>query len=229
MPGTLFSIAIDGPSAAGKSTIAKAISRHTGALYLDTGAMYRALGLFALRSRVDPFDAESVAKILPDAQIDVKHVEGEQRVFLNGEDVSAAIRQHEVSSAASAVSAVPVVRQALVSMQQQIAKGQSCVLDGRDIGTKVLPDATLKIFLIADPEVRALRRHRELAERGSEDAYDTVLRDLLKRDHNDATRAASPLTKADDAIEINATHLRPEEVAQKVIDLLEQRIGEARA
>ncbi len=220
----LYSIAIDGPSAAGKSTIAKAISARTGALYLDTGAMYRALGLHALRLRIDLQDARAVAEAMDGAEIRVRYVDGQQRVFLNGEDVSEAIRDGAVSKAASAVSAVPEVRAAMVRMQQAIAEGESCVLDGRDIGTVVLPNATLKIFLVADPEIRALRRHRELTERGGDEEYDKVLRDLLRRDHDDATRKASPLTKAHDAVEVNATHLSPEDVAELVIGLLNERL-----
>ncbi len=220
----LFTIAIDGPSAAGKSTIAKAISARTGALYLDTGAMYRALGLHALNLGIDLKDDRAVADAMSGAEIRVRYVDGAQRVYLNGEDVSEAIRDGAVSKAASAVSAVSEVRAAMVKMQQAIAEGESCVLDGRDIGTVVLPNATLKIFLIADPEIRALRRHRELTERGGDEEYDKVLRDLLRRDHDDATRAASPLTKARDAVEVNATHLSPDAVAEMVIGLLNERL-----
>ena len=221
----VFSIAIDGPSAAGKSTIAKAISQRTGALYLDTGAMYRALGLHALNVRVDMADFEAIAAAMADACIEVAYQGDEQRMYLNGSDVTDAIRRPDVSVAASAVSAVPAVREEMVRMQRHIASGQRCVLDGRDIGTKVLPNATLKIFLVADPEIRALRRHRELVERGGQDDYDAVLREMLQRDHDDRTRAASPLVKAQDAVELNATHLSIAEVAQAVIELLDERMG----
>lgn len=221
----LFSIAIDGPSAAGKSTIAKAISGRTGALYLDTGAMYRAIGLYMLRRGIDPWDVRAVVAALGEPSVDVSYVEGTQHVFLNGEDVSGAIREHRVSDAASAVSAVPEVRERLVAMQQEIAAGKSVVMDGRDIGTKVLPNATLKIYLVADPKVRAERRHKELLEKGQGTGYDEVLGDILRRDYNDSHRAASPLCMALDAIEIDSSELGPDQVADKVIALLKLRIG----
>ena len=220
-----FTIAIDGPSAAGKSTIAKLISQRTGALYLDTGAMYRALGLCALRNSVSLADIPAVMQVLEDANISVRYEGGEQRIYLGCEDVSAKIREPKVSDAASAVSAIAQVRAQMVCRQQQIAAGQSCVLDGRDIGTKVLPDATLKIFLIADPKVRAQRRHLELVGRGGHDTYEDVLAQMIRRDHDDSTRSASPLTKAEDAVEIDATHMTAVAVAEKVIELLEERIG----
>ena len=223
-----FSIAIDGPSAAGKSTIAKIISQRTGALYLDTGAMYRAVGLYVLRNGIDPRDAAAVASVMDKPKIAVRYENGAQRMFLFSEDVTDEIRKPIVSDAASAVSAVPKVRKRLVQMQREIAQGQNVVMDGRDIGTHVLPNATLKVFLVADPEIRALRRHRELVERGSESDYDSVLRDMLSRDHDDRTRAASPLTKAKDAVEINATHMSPAKVAGLVIELLNARIRERR-
>ncbi len=223
----MFTVAIDGPSGAGKSTIAKLISARTGALYLDTGAMYRAIGLFMVRNGVDPRDADGVRARLAEPEVRIAYDNGMQRVFLFDEDVSDAIRRHEISDAASAVSAIPEVREKLVAMQQKIAAGQSSVLDGRDIGTKVLPAATLKIFLVASPEVRARRRFDELIARGAEATYEQVLSDMRKRDHDDSTRAASPLTKAEDAVEIDSSALSPGEVAQRVIDLLEQRLGVA--
>lgn len=221
----IFSIAIDGPSAAGKSTIAKAISEATGALYLDTGAMYRAVGLYMLRQGVDPHDAPAVIARLDEPEVHVRYVSGQQRVFLFDEDVSEAIRNHEVSDAASAVSAVFEVREKLVEMQRQIARGQSVVMDGRDIGTHVLPDATLKLFLVAGSDVRARRRYEELRQRGTDKDYETVLQDLIQRDHNDSTRAASPLRKAEDAVELDSSELSAEQVAQRVMQLLRERMG----
>lgn len=223
--GKVFSIAIDGPSAAGKSTIAKVISKRTGALHLDTGAMYRAFGLYMVRKGIDPWDVRAVVKALDEPQIGIAYQDGAQKVFLSDEDVTEEIRRHEISDAASAVSAVPEVREKLVMMQRGLAKGQSAVMDGRDIGTHVLPDATLKIFLVADPAVRAKRRHAELQAKGSLDSYEKVLQDLIRRDHDDSTRKASPLVKAHDAIQLDSSALSAEQVAEAVIELLEARIG----
>ena len=219
----LFSVAIDGPSAAGKSTIAKAISQTTGALYLDTGAMYRAVGLYMLRRGIDPWDAAAVRAAIDGVVVRVTYLGGAQRVFLFDEDVSDAVRAHSVSDAASAVSAVPEVRTRLVQMQREIAAGQRVVMDGRDIGTHVLPDATLKIFLVAAPEVRARRRYLELQARGSSGSFEEVLRDLIERDHNDSTRAASPLEKSEGAFEIDSSELSVDEVVDQVIELLERK------
>jgi len=219
----LFSVAIDGPSAAGKSTIAKAVSRRTGALYLDTGAMYRAVGLYMLRRGIDPWDAAAVRAAIDGVVVRVTYLGGAQRVFLFDEDVSDAVRAHSVSDAASAVSAVPEVRTRLVQMQREIAAGQRVVMDGRDIGTHVLPDATLKIFLVAAPEVRARRRYLELQARGSSGSFEEVLRDLIERDHNDSTRAASPLEKSEGAFEIDSSELSVDEVVDQVIELLERK------
>ncbi|MDL2206312.1 (d)CMP kinase [Eubacteriales bacterium OttesenSCG-928-N13] len=222
-----FSIAIDGPSAAGKSTIAKAIAQQTGALYLDTGAMYRAMGLYMLRNDVDPRDVDAVLLRLDEPRITVAHVDGVQRIFLFDEDVSDAIRSHPVSAAASAVSAVPQVRVKLVQMQREIAAGLNVVMDGRDIGTHVLPNATLKIMLVASPEVRARRRFDELQSRGTPEAYEKVLADMTQRDHDDSTRAASPLKRADDAIELDSGDMTVDQVVQQVLALLSQRLGGA--
>lgn len=220
-----FSVAIDGPSGAGKSTIARAVARRTGALYLDTGAMYRAVGLYALERGVDPADAEKVAALAPDADVKVGYEAGLQKVYLSGRDVSEEIRRPEVSAAASKVSAVPEVRARMVEMQRAIAKGHSVVMDGRDIGTCVLPDATLKVFLVAAPAVRAARRFRELRSVGAPDTYLEVLEAILKRDHDDSTRAASPLRKARDAVEVDASDLTADEAVREVLKLLSGRIG----
>lgn len=221
---TVFSIAIDGPCGAGKSTIAKAVAGHTGALYLDTGAMYRAVGLAALRSGIDLNDDNAVADLSDHLNVDVRYAQGEQHIYLDGDDVSSSIRTSEVSSAASRVSAVPRVRARMVDMQRAIGRGRSIVMDGRDIGTKVLPDATLKIFLVADPAVRAMRRYRELAAKGLPDTYQQVYDALIRRDHDDSTRAASPLTKASDAIELDTTNLTLEETVAAALDLLRKRL-----
>ena len=221
-----FSVAIDGPSGAGKSTIARAVARRTGALYLDTGAMYRAVGLYMLESGADLSDAAAVAAIAPGANVRVGYEAGLQKVYLDGRDVSDEIRRPEVSAAASKVSAVPEVRLRMVEMQRAIAAGHSVVMDGRDIGTCVLPDATLKVFLVADAAVRAARRFRELRAVGAKDTYQEVLEAILKRDHDDSTRAASPLKKAEDAVELDASQLTADEAVRAVLDLIKTRVGE---
>ncbi len=222
-----FSVAIDGPSGAGKSTIARAVARRTGALYLDTGAMYRAVGLFVLEQGVDPAHAEAVARAARTADVRVGYEGGLQKVYLAGRDVSDEIRRPEVSAAASKVSAVPEVRRRMVDMQRDIARGHSVVMDGRDIGTCVLPQATLKIFLVADPAVRAARRFREMRAVGAKDTYQEVLEAILKRDHDDSTRASSPLRRAEDAVELDASALTADEAVCEVLRLLWERAGAA--
>lgn len=202
-----FSIAIDGPAGAGKSTMAKAVAKKRGALYLDTGAMYRALAVHMLNRRVPLESDEAILAELPNAHVDVRFAKGVQRVYVNGEDVTDCIREERVSAAASRVSAIAKVREEMVRMQREIAKGEDIVMDGRDIGTCVLPDASVKIFLTATPEARAKRRHAEFLEKGVPCDYETVLADLIKRDENDIRRAASPLRKAGDAVELDTTNM----------------------
>ena len=197
----LLSIAIDGPSGAGKSSVAQICARELKILYLDTGAMYRAVGLYMLRKGVDLEEEAAISAAMPGVELDVKYVDGEQRVFLCGEDVSCAIRGEDVSRAASKVSCVRAVREAMVRAQRDIARGRSVVMDGRDIGTRVLPDATLKIFLTAD---------------GS---YAQVLSAIVERDRLDTSRAASPLVKAKDAVELDTTHMTLAQVANRVVEL----------
>lgn len=194
----VFSIAIDGPAGAGKSTVAKALAKRLNARYLDTGAMYRAVGLYFLRRGLTE-DTAQVARLASDMDIAVKFEGDTQRMLLDGEDVTLAIRTPEASMAASRVSAVPEVRARLVRLQQETARGIAMVMDGRDIGTKVLPDAELKIYLTASCEARALRRYAELRGRGECPAYHAVLDDIVERDYNDSHRAASPLCRAADA------------------------------
>lgn len=202
-----FSIAIDGPAGAGKSTMAKTIAKRLGALYLDTGAMYRAVGLHMLEKNVAMESDEAILTEMPNAKVDVRFSNGQQRVCLNGQDVSERIREERVSAAASRVSAVPEVREAMVKMQREIAKGSDIVMDGRDIGTCVLPAASVKIYLTASPETRAKRRYAELLEKGVPCEYENVLADLMKRDRNDTSRAASPLRKAEDATVLDTTDM----------------------
>lgn len=220
----IFSIAIDGPAGAGKSTVARAISEEMSAMYLDTGAMYRTVGLYFLRRGMDE-DAAAVACHVEDMDISVEFIDGAQHMLLDGEDVSAAIRTPEASMAASRVSAVPEVRTRLVRLQQETAKGISIVMDGRDIGTKVLPDATLKIYLTASAEVRAMRRYSELREKGEMPVYHEVLDDIVERDYNDSHREASPLTQAEDAVLLDSSYLTIRQVCDRVIGLCRERIG----
>lgn len=218
-----ITIAIDGPVGAGKSCIAALVAKRLGILYLDTGAMYRAVGLYMLRNGVDPHDAINVAKRAPLVHVDVRYEEGEQRVLLGGEDVSEAIRNNEVSMAASAVSAVAVVRHLMVSRQQEIARARSLVMDGRDIGTCVLPEATLKVYLTADAEERARRRCQQLAQKGVDVPLEQVLSELKARDHADMTRIVSPLRQADDAVLIDSTSLTVEQVVDRILALLDEK------
>ena len=218
-----ITIAIDGPVGAGKSCIAALVAKRLGILYLDTGAMYRAVGLYMLRNGVDPHDAINVAKRAPLVHVDVRYEDGEQRVLLGGEDVSEAIRNNEVSMAASAVSAVAVVRHLMVSRQQEIARARSLVMDGRDIGTCVLPEATLKVYLTADAEERARRRCQQLAQKGVDVPLEQVLSELKARDHADMTRVVYPLRQADDAVLIDSTSLTVEQVVDRILALLDEK------
>lgn len=200
------SIAIDGPSGAGKSTLAKMIAEELRFLYVDTGAIYRTVGLYAQKNDVNPRDADAVTALLDSIKIEMSHGDdGLQHMYLNGEDVTTDIRQHEISAYASAVSAIPQVRAFLLEMQRSFARTNNVVMDGRDIGTVVLPDAQVKIFLTADPEDRARRRYEELLQRGQQSDYDTVLKDLIQRDYNDSHRESAPLKQADDAILLDTT------------------------
>lgn len=220
-----FTMAIDGPAGAGKSTVARAVARELDAIYLDTGAMYRAVGLYMLRNGTDPKNSQEVADRVGEAKVDIRYEDGEQRVYLAGEDVSIAIRENEVSSAASAVSAVPAVREILVRRQQEMAKEQSVVMDGRDIGTHVLPNATLKVYLTASVEERARRRFKELQDRGEEVPYERLLEEIKQRDWDDSHREASPLRQAEDAVLLDSSGMTREEVIEKVLFLARERMG----
>lgn len=215
---TAWSIALDGPSGAGKSTVAKLVAKELGITYLDTGALYRALGLKALRCGVDVRDGAAVERTLASAEVKLEYVDGVQHVMLDGADVSSAIRTPEVSMAASAVSAVPFVRAKLLDIQRDIAASSSVILDGRDIGTVVLPNAEFKYYLTASAEVRAKRRYEELRAKGENVDYASVLEDVNTRDKNDSTRAVAPLKKAFDAVEINSDGMTAEEVAGLIVD-----------
>ncbi len=202
-----FDVAIDGPSGAGKSSLARRCAAELGLLYVDTGAIYRTVGLAALRRGADCKDEGQVAAILPELEIRMAYVEGEQRMLLNGEDVSKEIRLPEVSMAASDVSAHPAVRSFLLEMQRKLARENRVIMDGRDIGTVVLPDAKLKIYLTASAEARAERRLKELVEKGVEASFEDVLRDIILRDQQDMNRETAPLRQAEDAVLVDTTEI----------------------
>ena len=217
-------IAIDGFSSCGKSTFAKAIARELGYIFIDTGAMYRCIGLYVLRQGLDTKNEKQVLSCLAQIELHTTYnPQAGQRIFLNGEDVSQAIRTPESSMAASDVSAIPGVRAFLLGLQQEMAKKQSLIMDGRDIGTVVIPDAELKIFLTASNESRAKRRHLEYIQKGQEVTYEEILQDILRRDQQDSSRAAAPLRKADDAVLIDSTNLTFEQTVDAIKKLIVQR------
>jgi len=216
---TRYSIAIDGPSGAGKSTVAKKLSEKLDILYLDTGAMYRAIGYFIRQKNIDPRDGLAVAQVLPEVSLSMQP----GRVVLNGQDISSAIRTPEISSYASLVSALPAVRERMWHMQREIAEGQNIVLDGRDIGTHVLPDAPYKFFITASENERARRRYEELCAKGENVTFAGVLADMHQRDLQDSTRALAPLAKADDAIEIITDNMTADEVVLHMLAIMEQK------
>ena len=203
----MISVAIDGPSGAGKSSLAKQLAAALGFIYVDTGAMYRSIGLYALRKGADLKDEAQVAALLPEISIRLAFENGEQHIYLNGEDVSLTIRQEQAGMAASAVAAHPAVRQYLLQLQRDLAKSHDLLMDGRDIGTVVLPDATVKIYLTASAEARADRRCRELRQKGQDAVYETVLADIRQRDDQDMHRAIAPLKQAEDAIRIDTSEI----------------------
>ena len=222
----MVSIAIDGPSGAGKSTLARRLAAQLGYLYVDTGAMYRAIGLYALRRGADPSDEAAIAALLPGIHLALRWQDGAQHILINEEDVSAYIRTEEVSMAASRVAALPAVRAFLLETQRGLAKTDNIVMDGRDIGTVVLPDAQVKVFLTATPEARAKRRYAELIERGEQAEYAQVLEDVRRRDKNDSSRAAAPLRRAEGAVTLNTTDLTLESSFEALCAIVRARVGE---
>ena len=200
-----YAIAIDGPAGAGKSTIAKVLAKEMSLIYVDTGALYRTVGYFTTGRGIALDDIEGITAALDDLTVELKYVDGVQRVFANGEDVSDLIRTPAISMAASAVSAIPAVRAYLLNTQRDIAAKNSVVMDGRDIGTVILPDAEVKIFLTASPESRAKRRYDELQAKGDPATYEEVLADMIKRDYDDSHRAAAPLKQAQDAVLVDTS------------------------
>ncbi len=220
------SIAIDGPSGAGKSTLARALAKEKGYLYVDTGAIYRTLGYYVRRKGADPKDEAAVLELLRSAEVELRYGEdGLQHMFLNGEDVSREIRLPEVSKYASIVSAHAGVRAFLLEMQRELARKHSVVMDGRDIGTVVLPDADVKIFLTASAEMRAKRRCLELQQRGTPEPLDQVLSEIVQRDWDDTHRAAAPLRQAEDAVVVDTTTLNFEESLTSLLRVIEEKIG----
>lgn len=219
-----INIAIDGPSGAGKSTLARKLAEKLNYIYVDTGALYRTIGLYTLRKGVDPQDTVAVEELLPEIEVGLRFVESEQHVYLNGEDVSSEIRVHEVSQYASLVSAIPAVRQYLFETQQSMAKKFNVIMDGRDIGTVVLPNAEVKIFLTASPEVRARRRYNELLQRGQNVDFDQVLADVIKRDEQDMNRPVAPLKPAEDSIIIDTSEFTFDESLAVLYKTIKERI-----
>lgn len=221
----MVSVAIDGPAGAGKSTLARRLAAELGYIYVDTGAMFRTIGLYALRAGKDPKDNEAVNALLPEISLKFAFIEGEQHIYLNGEDVSTAIRTEEMGMAASAVGANPEVRAFLLGMQRDMAKTQDVLMDGRDIGTVVLPDATVKIFLTASPEARATRRWKEYQQKGVEVSYEEVLADVRQRDYQDTHRAAAPLRQADDAQLLDTSEMNFEQSLEAMKKMIVEKVG----
>ena len=226
MEKKIYSVAVDGPSGAGKSTLAKAAAAKLGIVYVDTGAIYRSIGYYVYCKGIDPKDAPAVIAILPELDIQMRYGEdGVQRMILNGEDVSAQIRLPEMSMYASAVSAIPEVRTFLLEMQRQIARTTSVIMDGRDIGTVVLPNAEVKIFLTAAAEIRAQRRMKELEQRGTPQPFEDVLQQIVERDWADSHREAAPLKQADDAVLLDTGALNFEESLAAILNIIREKVG----
>ena len=221
-----YAIAIDGPAGAGKSTIAKILAKELQLIYVDTGALYRAVGYYTTGRGIASDDTEGVTAALDDLTVELRYVEGVQRVFVNNEDVSDYIRTPAISMAASAVSAIPAVRAFLLNTQRSIAAQNNVVMDGRDIGTVILPDAKVKIFLTASPESRATRRFAELQEKGDPATYDEVLADMKERDYNDSHRATAPLKQADDAVLVDTSGETLEQSVTRIKAVVQAKLAE---
>ena len=222
----MVSIAIDGPSGAGKSTLARSAAAELGYLYVDTGAIYRTIGYYAHANHIDPKDEQAVASALPQVRVELTYGDdGLQHMLLNGQDVTKEIRLPEISLCASAVSAHPGVRAFLLEMQRELARTHNVIMDGRDIGTVVLPDADVKIFLTASPEARARRRMLELEQRGTPEPYKKILKEIEQRDWDDSHRATAPLRQAEDAVLLDTTELNFEESREALLKLIRERTG----
>ena len=221
----MTNIAIDGPAGAGKSTIAKKVAKELSFIYVDTGAMYRAMALYLHRNGILADDAEKIAAACGGAEISIEYRDGEQVVLLGGENVNPYLRTGEVSAMASKSSAVPQVRTRLVQLQQELAAAQNVVMDGRDIGTVVLPDARVKIYLTASVEVRARRRFLEMQEKGEPADFDQIAAEIAERDHRDMTREVSPLRQADDAVLVDTSDMTIDQVTQRILEIVKERTG----
>lgn len=219
----MFAVAIDGPAGAGKSSIAKAAAKELGFVYVDTGALYRTIALYLLEHQIAPEDRLGVEAALPEISIDLSYGPQGQRMFLCGEDVTDRIRTPEVSMATSTSSAIPAVRAFLLELQRDLARKNNVLMDGRDIGTTVLPDAQLKIFLTASPEERARRRVKQLREAGQEVEYEAVFQDIVKRDYQDSHRAAAPMKQAEDALLVDTSDLTFQQSVEKIVSLVKAR------
>lgn len=221
-----INIAIDGPGGAGKSTVARAVAKQLGFIYVDTGAIYRAIGLKFVRTGKS-FTNENIISVLPGTELSLTHIDGEQHIIIDGEDVSSFIRTQEISSAASKVSAVPEVRAFLLDLQRNIARKNNVIMDGRDVGTVILPNAEVKIFLTANVEVRARRRHRELMAKGLEtpDTFERVLKEVAERDKADSERATAPIKPAEDAVLVDTSDMDFEQSVQTVINIIRRKVN----
>ena len=219
----MFKIALDGPSGAGKSTVAKALAKSLGIVYVDTGALYRTVGYYVRQKDKDPKNADEVGALLPEIHIEIRYEDGAQHVYLNGEDLGDKIRTPEMSMYASAVSAIPAVRAFLLDTQRDIARKNSVVMDGRDIGTVILPDAEVKVFLFASNEARAKRRYKELVAKGEDVKYEDVLREMIERDNNDRNRDVAPAVPAEDAVMMDNSCMSVEDNVNAVIELIKAK------
>ncbi len=220
-----YNIAIDGPAGAGKSTIAKRLAKELGYVYVDTGAMYRAMAYYFLKNQVDTNDEEAIAKACPNVNVTIAYQDGEQQVLLNGENVNGVIRKEEVGKTASTTSVYPVVRAKLMDLQRELAMKENVIMDGRDIGTVVLPNADVKIFLTASSKVRAKRRYDELTEKGVECDFDEIEKDIIDRDYRDMHRETAPLKQAEDAILLDSSELDIDGVVNRMKEIIKEAIG----
>ena len=222
----MINIAIDGPSGAGKSSLSDYVAKELSFVHVDTGALYRAVGFYLVKNKVEPSDAAKVVPVLESLNVNVEYDSlKQQHVFVNGEEVDEQLRTNEVSMAASAASAIPEVRAFLLDLQRNIAKKENIVMDGRDVGTVILPDADVKFFLFASPEKRAERRFKEYADKGIDISYDKVLEDIIQRDYNDSNRKISPLKQAKDAIPVDNSEMTEDETKTFVLNIIKEKLS----
>ena len=220
-----YNVAIDGPAGAGKSTIAKLVAKEKGYIYVDTGAMYRGLAIHFLNKGIEPGETDKVIEACKDAEVTIAYEDGVQHVYLNGNDISSRLRNEEVGNMASVTSAIPEVRKKLLELQQNLAKTQDVIMDGRDIGTTILPNAEVKIFLTASAKTRANRRYLELTEKGEACDMDEILKDIIDRDERDMSRAVSPLKQAEDAVLVDSSEMGIEEVVESILSVYRKKVN----